>query len=152
MNQHALIRFLSVSNVLDVLLEWEPKRRGSQKKKKYTSLPFPTTLAEPSVFITTAFVTIVLLLVSLGWDISGMVGISSCATGIRVMMVGWATVSSWSSGVWSRSGVASILSVWHCKTSTVNGLCFPPTEWFFPYSTTFGIHLCPILVNSTGKI
>lgn len=153
MNQHALIRFLSVSNVLDVLLEWEPKRRGSQKKKKeYTSLPFPTTLAEPSVFITTAFVTIVLLLVSLGWDISGMVGISSCATGIRVMMVGWATVSSWSSGVWSRSGVASILSVWHCKTSTVNGLCFSTNGVVFPYSTTFGIHLCPILVNSTGKI
>lgn len=128
------------------------KKAWKPTKKKYTSLPFPTTLAEPSVFITTAFVTIVLLLVSLGWDISGMVGISSCATGIRVMMVGWATVSSWSSGVWSRSGVASILSVWHCKTSTVNGLCFSTNGVVFPYSTTFGIHLCPILVNSTGKI
>lgn len=113
------------------------KKAWKPTKKKYTSLPFPTTLAEPSVFITTAFVTIVLLLVSLGWDISGMVGISSCATGIRVMMVGWATVSSWSSGVWSRSGVASILSVWHCKTSTVNGLCFSTNGVVFPLFNNF---------------
>lgn len=150
MNQHALIRFLSVSNVLDVLLEWEPKSVEA-KKKKYTSLPFPTTLAEPSLFITTAFVTIVLLLVSLGWDISGMVGISSCATGIRVMMVGWAAVSSWSSGVWSRSGVASMLSVWHCRTSTMNGLCFPPTEWILWGYTCVRSWLIPLERYRCGK-
>ena len=103
------------------------RTKKAWKTKKEESLPFPTTLAEPSLLITTAFVTIVLLLVSLGWDISGMVGISSCATGMRVMMVGWAVASSCSSGVRSCSGAASIPSNWVWRTSTVDG-GFSPTE------------------------